>query len=250
MSDDLLRNFAKLGEKAFEKLSSIIFADFKTQFRQNFMDLKMVINMHKNNSKNFKDNVLQRIFNYLNEITPLIHKTYTRKVWKLCLEKVTLLYIQSLLFLAKDVKFKKIEHLREKLATDIEHIHYYFKNVVDSSTRETNLKAIQDLQEFVEANPPLISMTVVTLKKVHGEGFNYSTLKLLMNLRVDIKSSEKSSILEDCKQVLAKIVEPPEQEEKPPKGELYLQIKQEYEEELKRDRMKLQGSFSSFIMPT
>jgi len=43
MQDDLLRAFAKLGEKAFEKLSLVIFQDFKMQFRSNFMDLKMVI---------------------------------------------------------------------------------------------------------------------------------------------------------------------------------------------------------------
>lgn len=42
LPDDLLRNFAKLGEKAFEKLSEIIFVDFKKQFHQGFMDLKMV----------------------------------------------------------------------------------------------------------------------------------------------------------------------------------------------------------------
>lgn len=146
--------------------------------------------------------MLQRIFNYLNEITPLLHKTYTRKVWKQCLEKVTLLYTQRLLFLAKDIKFKNIEQLREKLSSDLENINYYFKNIVDPSTREKNLKIIQDLQEFVDASPPLISLTVVTLKQTHGEGFNYSTLRLLMNLRVDIKSSEKSSILDDCKQVM------------------------------------------------
>jgi len=144
---------------------------------------------------------LTKIFNYLNEITPLLHKTYIRKVWKLCLEKVTMLYTQSILFLAKNVKFKKIEQFRTKLSNDLETIHHWFKNVVDSTSRENNLKIIQDLQEFAEASPPLISMTIVTLKKVHGEGFNYSTFKLLMNLRVDINKSEKSSIIEDCKEV-------------------------------------------------
>lgn len=188
MTDDVLRKFAKLGEKSFEKLTNIAFKNFSVHFKSSFLELAM-------------DDILSKIFNYLIETTSCLHEMFARKVWRMCFERVVLMYTQSLLSLGQNVKFKQVKDVIDKLAREKATLQDAFKGFVDSTQISNLIKIIDDYQAFLEVSGDLIPMGALTLKKAHGTGLNVTTLKLLMNLRIDISKSERNSILEECKQV-------------------------------------------------
>ena len=126
---------------------------------------------------------------------------FARKVWRLCFERVVLLYTQSLLSLGQNVKFKHVTDVINKLSREKAILQDDFKNVVDSTQMSNLIKIIDDFQGFLEISTDLIPMGALALKQAHGAGLNVTTLKLLMNLRIDINKSERNSLLEECKQV-------------------------------------------------
>eukprot|EP01016_Furgasonia_blochmanni_P049199 TRINITY_DN7441_c0_g1_i1.p2 TRINITY_DN7441_c0_g1~~TRINITY_DN7441_c0_g1_i1.p2 ORF type:complete len:360 (+),score=115.36 TRINITY_DN7441_c0_g1_i1:973-2052(+) len=54
----------------------------------------------------------------------------------------------------------------------------------------------------MEASPALISMTCLELRKANGPSFNFSTIRMLLNLRTDIDKSDREEVLQSCREVL------------------------------------------------
>jgi hypothetical protein len=131
-----------------------------------------------------------------------LHKNFARKVWKWCIDRVVLHYTQSLLWLAKNVKYKKIDQLIDKINQDKEQIISAFTGLVDHEHVAKTLEVVDNLQQFIEASPAMIPFVTLTLKQIHGSGFTYSTVKLMMNLRIDIGWSERGTVLDECKDVI------------------------------------------------
>jgi len=131
-------------------------------------------------------------------------------MWKVCLERLVLLYIQTLISQAKNIKYKKVEQLLEKLNKDKEAISEGFKGSADASHIKEQIKVIDDLQHFLEASPALVPIVTLTLKEIHGKGFDLKVVKVLLNLRVDMSWNEKRVAVNECKKVLKKFEGNPE----------------------------------------
>ena len=50
-------------------------------------------------------------------------------------------------------------------------------------------------------SPAIIPMSILEFRRTNGPGFNMTTVKALLNLRVDLNSSERSEALSGCKEV-------------------------------------------------
>ena len=140
---------------------------------------------------------------HLSEVIGSLHKSYSLKVWKLCFEKVIILYIQCLLNSAGKLKIKTIEALAEKLALERDICKATFK--VGASVMEACLKVINDILEFFETSAAMTPMSILELRKINGPGFNITQVKALLNLRVDITSAERNEALNECKKVKVNI---------------------------------------------
>ena len=186
-----MRGFAKIGEKSFERVSNYAHRSMNLHFKPHLMKLNI-------------SEVLAQIFDDFSVFTTIFHKKYSRKMWKLCLERSVLLYIQTLISQAKNIKYKKIEQLLDKLNKDKEAISEGFKDSVDASHIKEQIKVIDDLQQFLEASPTLVPIVTLTLKEIHGTGFNLKVVKVLLNLRVDMSWNEKRVAVNECKKVLKK----------------------------------------------
>lgn len=121
------------------------------------------------------------------------------KVWKLCFEKVIILYVQCLLNSAGKLKIKTIDVLIDKLILERDICKATFK--VGVSVMEACLQVIKDILEFFETSAAMAPMNILELRKVNGPGFNITQAKALLNLRVDLTSSERSEALDECKKV-------------------------------------------------
>ena len=122
-------------------------------------------------------------------------------MWKLCLERFILCYVQSLMSSSKNIKHKKIEQLLEKLNKDKEAISEGFKDLAGASNIKDQIKILDDLQQFLEASPALVPMVTLTLKEIHGKGFNINVVKVLLNMRVDMGFLEKRTAITESKKV-------------------------------------------------
>jgi len=95
-----------------------------------------------------------------------------------------------------------MEELNEKLRNEGVLLKEAFKDVsLGKSAIESSTKVMDEMLEFFEASPEMISLSVLTLRKSHGPGFNVNTVTIMLKLRVDIDSSERKSILQACKEV-------------------------------------------------
>ena len=52
--------------------------------------------------------ILQMIFEQMAPVMTTIHNSYSRKIWKVCLDKIILLYTQSLLNSASKIKTNQV----------------------------------------------------------------------------------------------------------------------------------------------
>jgi hypothetical protein len=187
---EILKKFTDCGNRAKDKLMDETFKNLNMYFKVSFMDLNM-------------ESVLQTIFEQLAPIVNALHKSFERKIWKHCLDQVLILYTQSLMNSASKIKAKKLEDILNKINEDLELFTGSFKDVLGNSAIDSSKKVLVELKEFLDSPPEMISIAVITLRKSHGPGFNLSTIKLLMNLRIDVDSKEKNTILQSCKEVLA-----------------------------------------------
>lgn len=146
-----------------------------------------------------KDDTLVKILNHLSEIISSLHKSYSLKVWKLCLDKVLILYIECLLNSANKLKTKDITKVVDKIVHERDICKATFK--VSASTMEASIKIINQILDFFDTSPALAPMSILELRRANGTGFNMTTVKALLNLRVDMTSAERSSTLSECKEV-------------------------------------------------
>ena len=107
-----------------------------------------------------------------------------------------------------------MEELNVKLRNERDLFKGAFKDVLGKSAIESSAKVMEEMLEFFESSPALISVAVLTLRKSHGSGFNAKTVEIMLKLRIDIDSSEKKQILQSCKEVLAGYKEPKGTEKK------------------------------------
>ena len=107
--------------------------------------------------------------------------------------------MQCLLNSASKIKVKDIAILSERLVSDRDIFEGTFK--VGASVMEACLKVINDILDFFDTSPAIIPMSILEFRRTNGPGFNMTTVKALLNLRVDLNSSERSEALSGCKEV-------------------------------------------------
>jgi len=220
--EEVVRKFVHIGNLAFEKLVDAAFWNLAGHFKVNFMDLK-------------SDVVLGNILQPLSDIIASLHKSYSLKVWKLCFEKVIILYMQCLLNSASKLKVKEISVLSERLALDRDIFEGTFK--VGASVMEACLKVINDILDFFDTSPAIIPMSILEFRRTNGPGFNMTTVKALLNLRVDLTSSERSEALQGCKELLSNYKE---EKGQPSSGGLLQRIEVEKQEGDEDDDIKVE----------
>jgi len=107
--------------------------------------------------------------------------------------------MQCLLNSSSKLKVKEISVLSERLANDRDVFEGTFK--VGASVMEACLKVINDILDFFDTSPAIIPMSILEFRRTNGSGFNMTTVKALLNLRVDLTSNERSEALTGCKEV-------------------------------------------------
>ena len=207
------------------------FKNLNIYFKVSFVDLNMVIDSYLSFIYNLclQEMVLTTIFEQLAPVVGALHESFSRKIWKHCLDNIILLYTQTLLNSASKIKNKQVfdmplspklntncqvSDLLIKLNDDIDLFGGAFKDVLGNTAIESSKKIIMEIKEFLESSPEMVTVAVIQLRKTHGPGFSLNTIvryildlflimiqKLLINLRTDIESKEKTNILQSCKEV-------------------------------------------------
>lgn len=154
-----MRRFTDISKKAQDRLIDATFKNLNRYFRVNYMDLKL-------------ESVLESIFTELSDVINACHKTYQQKVWKSCLDKITILYTQCLLNSAGKIPKNAADQLKEKLRDEIELFKGAFKGALGANMINSSVKVLGEILNFLDASPSLISVAVIELRRSNGPGFN------------------------------------------------------------------------------
>ena len=159
---------------------------------------------------NFMDVNVKSTLTMINDIYGQFNKhmneMVVKKTWEEILKLKVFYYVKSLIANAHK-KVKDVNDLINKLKEDKEVIIETFESVVGENLTEVNVKILNDIIDFLEAGPSLISSPCVTLREQMGVSFTLSTAKTLVNLRSDFSKDEKKEAIALCKDVLDEYVD-------------------------------------------
>jgi hypothetical protein len=66
----------------------------------------------------------------------------------------------------------------------------FFEEVMNKKAVKRGIEVLGDLKNFFESSIDFIPVSVEKMRKIHGPSFNLTTVKALMNLRVDLGKEE------------------------------------------------------------
>ena len=123
-----------------------------------------------------------------------------KKAWNEIL-KLTIYHYIHLLLASNYGKFK-VEEIKEKLKTDVSLLTETYEGLVGKNLTTATIKILNDIHDFLDVSPYMISSACLTLRQYIGPTFNLSKAKALIKLRTDFKDEDIDEGIEECKEVL------------------------------------------------
>ena len=159
---------------------------------------------------NFVDVNVKSTLTMINDIYGQYNKymndMVVKKTWEEILKLNVFYYVKSLIANAHK-KAKDVNDLVTKIKEDKDVMKETFEDVVGDNLTEVNVKILNDIVDFLEAGPALITSPCLVLREQMGMTFTLSTAKTLVNLRSDFTKDEKKEAIALCKDVLDEYVD-------------------------------------------
>lgn len=163
--------------------SESIIECFDDQFMN--IDLKKVLTETNKLFENYENKMFDQIKN---------------KLWIEVLRTCCFYYIRRLLIIKR--KPKILDEITTKIKEDIKFLNAVFSEKLGENTIKENTKNLEKFLEFLETPIDMISFSCYSLRECNGSACNYDMIKALMELRVDLDSSDKKGALQTCREVL------------------------------------------------
>ena len=125
-----------------------------------------------------------------------------KELWNEIL-KLTLYHYIHLLLTSK-LSNIKVEQIREKLKKDIDILKEKYIGLVGENLATSTIKILNDIHDFLEVSPYMISSSCLTLREYVGPSFNLNVIKALIKLRTDFKNEDINDSIDQCKEILDK----------------------------------------------
>ena len=158
---------------------------------------------------------LSKILIYTNEIfgpyREYMNSLVLKKAWNEIL-KLTLYHYVHLLLTSK-LNQAKVEEIREKIKIDIGLLNETYEGLVGKNLTVSTIKILNDIHDFLDVSPYMISSSCLTLRQYVGPAFNLNLAKALIKLRSDFSVDDMNDAIEQCKEVLDKYHEDNKEDE-------------------------------------
>ena len=125
-----------------------------------------------------------------------------QKSWNEILKLILYHYIH--LLLTSKLSSVTVEQIREKLKNDAEILKQQFTGLIGQKSAESTIKILNDIHDFLEVSPYMISSSCLTLREYIGPSFNISVAKTLIKLRTDYQSDDINDAIQQCSEILSK----------------------------------------------
>ena len=125
-----------------------------------------------------------------------------KKVWNEIL-KLTLYHYIHLLLTSK-LSLVTVEQIREKLKADIGILKETYEGLVGKNLTTSTVKILNDIHDFLDVSPYMISSSCLTLREYVGPSFNLNVVKALLKLRSDFKVEDMNDAIQQCQEILDK----------------------------------------------
>ena len=126
----------------------------------------------------------------------IVTKKAHREILKL------ILYHYIILLFTLNPEQTKIEQIRDKIKKDIDILNKAYESIIGDNLTLSTIKILNDILDFFNSSPNMISSTCLPLREYIGSAFNLNTLKDLINLRTDLNEQDKNDALKKCKEVI------------------------------------------------
>ena len=84
--------------------------------------------------------------------------------------------------------------------------------MVGENLATSTIKILNDIHDFLEVSPYMISSSCLTLREYVGPSFNLNVIKALIKLRTDFKNEDINDSIDQCKEILDKFKDNPKED--------------------------------------
>ena len=163
-----------------------------------------------------------------------------KKSWNEILKLTLYHYIH--LLITSNMNKSSVDQIKEKLKIDVGILTETYQGLVGKNLTEATIKILNDIHDFLDVSPYMISSSCLTLKEYIGPTFNISKAKALIKLRTDFNEDDINDAIDQCKEVLEKYQENNKQDADSLSYfqiiEMELKRKAKEEKKLERERTK------------
>ena len=128
-----------------------------------------------------------------------------KKSWNEILKLTLYHYIH--LLISSNMNKSSVDQIKEKLKIDVGILTETYEGLVGKNLTEATIKILNDIHDFLDVSPYMISSSCLTLKEYIGPTFNISKAKALIKLRTDFNEEDINDAIEQCKEVIEKYQE-------------------------------------------
>ena len=95
-----------------------------------------------------------------------------------------------------------VDQIKAKIKSDYSLISETYEGLVGKNLTEATIRILNDIHDFLDVSPYMISSSCLTLRQYIGPTFNLSKAKALIKLRTDFKEEDLTDGVDQCKEVL------------------------------------------------
>ena len=128
-----------------------------------------------------------------------------KKAWNEILKLTLYHYIH--LLITSNMNKSSVDEIKEKLKKDVGILTETYQGLVGKNLTEATIKILNDIHDFLDVSPYMISSSCLTLKEYIGPTFNISKAKALIKLRTDFQEEDINDAIEQCHEVIEKYQE-------------------------------------------
>ena len=123
-----------------------------------------------------------------------------KKSWNEILKMTLYHYIH--LLLTSSYNRITVDQIKAKIKSDYSLISETYEGLVGKNLTEATIRILNDIHDFLDVSPYMISSSCLTLRQYIGPTFNLSKAKALIKLRTDFKEEDLTDGVDQCKEVL------------------------------------------------
>lgn len=117
--------------------------------------------------------ILKEVVEEFGKYEEHLHKKFARHIWRSLLEEICAKYVTCIFRNRQALKSQSVLLLTETLRSDVSMLQTHFAKKFDSELLEQEIKALQEINEFLEALPSQMKEAVKNLKATHGKFFDF-----------------------------------------------------------------------------